>query len=145
MSSTCSTWSSTNAESGDLPDEPLDAVRLAYALAARYDSMVASERMWGFEHRGTHVALMKVHADMVEKTGREGTERGFERVRRVQDDPRGSDVSRCPVCGLPGVPVVYGLPGSDLAEAERRGLLVLGGCEPHEEAWACPNDHRWRP
>jgi len=40
----------------------------------------------------------------------------------------------CPRCGGPLLPVVYGLPGIDLAEAERRGELLLGGCTVFPDA-----------
>jgi hypothetical protein len=43
----------------------------------------------------------------------------------------------CPRCGSEAIPIEYGLPGSDLAEAEERGEVVLGGCEPKEATWAC--------
>jgi hypothetical protein len=44
----------------------------------------------------------------------------------------------CPRCGSREVAeIVYGLPGSDLAEAEERGEVILGGCEPKEARRAC--------
>jgi hypothetical protein len=53
----------------------------------------------------------------------------------------------CPKCGSSRVaPIVYGLPGWDLAEDERKGLVVLGGCCVGEgdPIWACFGcDHRW--
>lgn len=41
------------------------------------------------------------------------------------------------------VPIVYGLPGWDLAEAEKNGEVVLGGCvvSGNDPEWACPNCH----
>jgi hypothetical protein len=36
----------------------------------------------------------------------------------------------CPGCGGPGVPIVFGFPGSELIEAEARGEVILGGCCP---------------
>lgn len=35
------------------------------------------------------------------------------------------------------VEIVYGLPPFDVAEAEKRGELVIGGCVPKDVAWAC--------
>jgi len=43
------------------------------------------------------------------------------------------EVVRCLVCRGRGVPIVYGMPGVELAEAENRGELVLGGCLPTDE------------
>ena len=34
----------------------------------------------------------------------------------------------CPTCGAGMTPVVYGLPGLELAEAAARGDVELGGC-----------------
>ena len=34
----------------------------------------------------------------------------------------------CPLCGAPVVPVVYGMPGTELFEQSDRGEVVLGGC-----------------
>lgn len=48
----------------------------------------------------------------------------------------------CPHCGarMQRVPIVYGLPGWELARAEQRGELVLGGCviRGNDPQWACP-------
>jgi hypothetical protein len=52
----------------------------------------------------------------------------------------------CPVCGLQGVPIVYGFPLiGDMQDAER-GLILLGGCvmEDEDPRWACDGGHRWR-
>jgi hypothetical protein len=35
---------------------------------------------------------------------------------------------RCPRCGGPSVPIVYGLPGGGMFEAADRGEIALGGC-----------------
>lgn len=35
---------------------------------------------------------------------------------------------RCPTCGSPLVPIVYGLPGRDLLDAATRGEVIIGGC-----------------
>ena len=34
----------------------------------------------------------------------------------------------CPVCGSASIPIVYGLPGSELFERADRGEVSLGGC-----------------
>jgi hypothetical protein len=51
----------------------------------------------------------------------------------------------CPRCGSADViEIVYGLPGLDAEQAERRGEIELGGCESHDEQWACRScRHRW--
>ena len=38
------------------------------------------------------------------------------------------DVRRCPDCGGDLLPIVWGLPGSELMEMERCGEVILGGC-----------------
>jgi hypothetical protein len=56
----------------------------------------------------------------------------------------------CPSCRRrAGVPIVFGLPGVDLADARDRGELVLGGClvegdgiDPDRHCNAC--GHEWR-
>jgi hypothetical protein len=52
---------------------------------------------------------------------------------------------RCPDCGQPGTPILYGLPVPEALEAAAEGLLVLAGClEPTEpQHWHCPAGHRW--
>jgi hypothetical protein len=52
----------------------------------------------------------------------------------------------CPTCGSPGVPILYGLPGSEAAQAADESRLVLGGCFPQETNWACtgPEQHVWK-
>ena len=51
----------------------------------------------------------------------------------------------CPECGAEGVPIVYGMPGSELIAEEEAGRVVLGGCVIEEEGptWACkgPDQH----
>ena len=52
------------------------------------------------------------------------------------------DETRCPVCGGPTVPVVYGYPDHELFEAAERGEVVLGGCvifddQPERECLRC--------
>jgi hypothetical protein len=56
-----------------------------------------------------------------------------------------STLSRCPRCGSREVvPIVYGLPPYQLSEAEERGEIVLGGCEPTDADRACRScGHRW--
>lgn len=34
----------------------------------------------------------------------------------------------CPACGGKLVPIMYGLPGPEAAEASQRGEIALGGC-----------------
>ena len=54
----------------------------------------------------------------------------------------------CPECGKADrvVPIAYGLPGPEMAEASFRGEIELGGCvvggdDPH---WSCRRcDTRW--
>jgi RNA polymerase sigma factor (sigma-70 family) len=66
-------------------------------------------------------------------------------------DGRASRGRVCPGCGGPGIPWVYGMPGSELFEAAARGEVTLGGCCPHpgrtcdecgaplaEDEWANP-------
>ncbi len=46
----------------------------------------------------------------------------------------------CPACGADFIPVIYGMPGPDLVEAEERGEVILGGCVPMLELpaiWHC--------
>ncbi len=53
----------------------------------------------------------------------------------------------CPACGsTDAIPIVYGFPGSALAEASMRGEVVLGGCMVQEgnPAWCCRRcETRW--
>lgn len=35
---------------------------------------------------------------------------------------------KCPKCGERLIEIIYGMPGSDLFEAEERGEVILGGC-----------------
>jgi hypothetical protein len=48
----------------------------------------------------------------------------------------------CPACGGTLVPIVYGLPGPEAAEAANRGEIALGGCmvtgdDPQFQCAAC--------
>ena len=45
----------------------------------------------------------------------------------------------CPRCASACIPIVYGLPGSELIEAAIRGEVRLGGCiiEGEDPQWAC--------
>ncbi len=59
----------------------------------------------------------------------------------------GEPQAPCPRCGTPGIPIIWGLPGADLAEAARRGEVILGGClvtgdDADHECPACR--HQWR-
>lgn len=55
----------------------------------------------------------------------------------------------CPRCGAPeALPVVWGLPGPELAEQERQGKLILGGClvagDGSDARWQCKScGSRW--
>lgn len=54
-------------------------------------------------------------------------------------------VDTCPVCGATPVPIVYGYPGIEMIEAERRGEVVLGGCvvwdgQPTRRCPTCGSD-----
>jgi hypothetical protein len=51
----------------------------------------------------------------------------------------------CPRCGRPGVPILYGLPSPEMAEADERGEIALGGCviEDDQPTHECPSGHRW--
>ncbi len=58
------------------------------------------------------------------------------------------ETERCPRCHSDEVlPIVYGLPGPELAEESMKGRLVLGGCmvwpeSPDRQCAAC--HHSWR-
>ena len=47
---------------------------------------------------------------------------------------------KCPKCGGNVVPIVYGMPASELYEKAQRKEVVLGGCcntEDGDPQWAC--------
>ena len=47
---------------------------------------------------------------------------------------------KCPRChSMDGVPIRYGLPGPEMAEAARLGQIVLGGCgiTDDDPIWFC--------
>ena len=46
---------------------------------------------------------------------------------------------KCPECGGEAVPILYGLPSIEYAEALRRGEIHLWGCvvEEDEPSWHC--------
>jgi hypothetical protein len=54
---------------------------------------------------------------------------------------------RCPECrSLEVIPIVYGLPGTELTEQAERGEVALGGCilTGNDPAWHCTAcEHRW--
>lgn len=55
---------------------------------------------------------------------------------------------RCPICGLPAIPIVYGLPSWSLMDAAEAGDIEAGGCmvDDVNPSWACTdpeNPHRW--
>src|SRR4051812_43511331 len=56
-------------------------------------------------------------------------------------------IPRCPMCGSPGVPLLFGLPIEEARRAARDGRLALGGCFLSDEDppnWECRLHHRWR-
>ena len=55
-------------------------------------------------------------------------------------------MASCPECGLPGVPLIYGMPGPEAMDAANDGELALGGCVMDEfpANLRCPNGHEWR-
>jgi len=58
------------------------------------------------------------------------------------------DARRCPRCNSEDtVPIVYGYPGPELAEASMRGEVALGGCVvfPDAPEYTCRScGHEWR-
>ena len=54
----------------------------------------------------------------------------------------------CPICGRPGVPIEYGMPGPEMVDEAEAGRIVLGGCvvTGYDPDWACtgPERHVWR-
>ena len=52
----------------------------------------------------------------------------------------------CPECGAEGVPLLFGRPGYEAADAAQAGDLALGGCLRPDQPpnWQCPQRHRWR-
>ncbi|GAA1026033.1 hypothetical protein GCM10009557_02230 [Virgisporangium ochraceum] len=52
----------------------------------------------------------------------------------------------CPVCGLPGRPIMYGHPNERGAAKAPAGRIVLGGCVilPRTADYMCPRFHGWR-
>ena len=61
----------------------------------------------------------------------------------------GTTFPPCPACGATdALRIVYGYPGSELWEAERRGEIVLGGClvgaeSPEYECRSCGAPLPW--
>ena len=57
------------------------------------------------------------------------------------------EAPKCPSCGSSKVvPIVYGMPGSELAEAYERGEVELGGCviTGDDPQWRCKGcGHDW--
>ena len=48
----------------------------------------------------------------------------------------------CPACNTRGIPVIYGMPSSDLHQAVEQGLIALGGCivrGDEDSTWWCPD------
>lgn len=64
-----------------------------------------------------------------------------------QPGPMSSIASKCPQCGGTKIlPIVYGLPGPELVEADARGEAVIGGCLVSEDSphWCCTGcEYRW--
>ena len=48
---------------------------------------------------------------------------------------------KCPKCGENLIEIIYGMPGSELFEAEERGEVILGGCEVSDDQpeYRCKN------
>lgn len=48
-------------------------------------------------------------------------------------------MKKCPKCGENLVEIIYGMPSSELFEAEERGEVVIGGCEVtgNDPAYRC--------
>jgi len=55
---------------------------------------------------------------------------------------------RCPTCGSPGVPLLFGLPVEEARRAAHDGRLALGGCflpdDTNPPNWECRKRHQWR-
>lgn len=54
--------------------------------------------------------------------------------------------ARCPECGRPGIPIVYGLPGAEVFEAAEEGEVLIGGCRiaADDPTHGCAAGHRWK-
>lgn len=54
-------------------------------------------------------------------------------------------VPYCPRCGSPAIPILFGLPTAEAAEAGKAGRILLAGCFEHDDRWACtgPDRHTW--
>ena len=64
------------------------------------------------------------------------------RAADLDGDQEQAPAGPCPACGATdSIPVVYGLPGGDLFEAQDRGEVALGGCVIWED-WS--PDHQCR-
>ena len=52
---------------------------------------------------------------------------------------------RCPTCGRPSTPIVYGYPEAEIMQAAKRGEVALGGCVIGREdpSHVCVAGHRW--
>lgn len=52
----------------------------------------------------------------------------------------------CPVCGAPGIRIVFGLPDDELRAAADRGQVLMGGCVIAEDDYThgCAAGHAWR-
>ena len=63
-------------------------------------------------------------------------------LRPIEEDPvaRRKSRRRCPGCGEWAVPVVYGYPCIEFADAVLRGEVILGGCAVTDRMpdWNCP-------
>jgi hypothetical protein len=77
-------WAGAKDQLGELPDEVLDAVRAGYAMAARYNSLAAWERSWGFESQGAVVSVKGVYSDKVDEAGQEAHDAFKEAVPVLQ-------------------------------------------------------------
>jgi DNA-directed RNA polymerase subunit RPC12/RpoP len=68
-------------------------------------------------------------------------------AEKVVTTKKKTEVPKCPLCGSNVVvPIVYGLPDAELAEASEKGEVELGGCVimVHDPKWRCKEcGHGW--
>ncbi len=73
-----------------------------------------------------------------------GVEPSSRRTPRCSSDERFDRLQRpCPVCGQPGLRIVYGYPTGPLVTAARRGKVIVGGCTYRSVTHRCPQGHEW--
>ena len=85
--------------------------------------------------RGLHnLGTPPAHTGVMSSQPADGSVGPLSPSARNRRDRAAVTKANCPKCGGPLLPVVYGLPGIELAEAERRGELLLGGCTVFPDA-----------